>query len=385
MMRAALVVFLSIGALPLPASAEGALRPSREGAPYPPSRVIGGVQIDWSTHHRDAVGSDNFMMTWADDDHQYGLWGDGGGFGGDNRKFRVHLGVARIEGPPEAFSAFNRFGHRENSEHEADIRGKSWGIVAVDGILYAWIHPDPPEGGGGQWSSIFSEARLFRSADQGASWQPAPWAFTAEEDGLVGGNILQFGRDYTDARDRFVYHYLVEAMQPDASLGSLQRPGRIVLLRVPKDRLFERDAYEVYAGVREGRPRWSSNLSDHRPILDDPNGVGVPIGISYHPDLKRYLLCTQNTEFRSGNWSMFEAAEPWGSWSTVLYLTQSKGTWFGQNNDGPHEVPPNTFFWHFLTKWMEGRDVSLNFTGGGRGKDNDSFNTVRVRLLEPAR
>jgi hypothetical protein len=52
-------------------------------------------------------------------------------------------------------------------------------------------------------------------------------------------------------------------------------------------------------------------------------------------------------------------------------------------NDGPHEVAPNCFFWHFPTKWMDatGRDVNLNFTGGGRGKNNDSFNTVRVRLL----
>jgi hypothetical protein len=212
-----------------------------EAAPYPSSRVIGGVQIDWSTHQRGAPGSDNFMMTWADDDHQYGIWGDGGGFAGDNRKFRVLLGVARIEGGRDGFRTFDRYGHRDSAEHEAKITGKSWGMVAVGGVLYAWIHPDPPSGTGGQWAWIFREARLHHSADHGATWQAADWAFT-REDGLVGGNILQFGRDYARARDEYVYHYMLEAMQPDASNSELQTPGKIILLRVPKDRLRERNA-----------------------------------------------------------------------------------------------------------------------------------------------
>ena len=49
-------------------------------APYPPSAVITGVTFDWSTHVRLAPGSDNWPITWADDDHQYTCWGDGGGF-----------------------------------------------------------------------------------------------------------------------------------------------------------------------------------------------------------------------------------------------------------------------------------------------------------------
>ena len=42
------------------------------------------MNIDWSTHQRHAPGSDNFQLTWADDGHQYGIWGDGGGFAGTN-------------------------------------------------------------------------------------------------------------------------------------------------------------------------------------------------------------------------------------------------------------------------------------------------------------
>jgi len=67
-------------------------------APYPPSPVIAGIWFDWSTHRRHALGSDNWQLTWADDDHQCGAWGDGGGFGGNNWDGRVGLGYGRIEG-----------------------------------------------------------------------------------------------------------------------------------------------------------------------------------------------------------------------------------------------------------------------------------------------
>ena len=66
--------------------------------PYPKSDIIQGIEIDWSTHQRHAQGSDNFHLTWSDDNHQYGIWGDGGGFQGTNGKYRVSFGVVRIEG-----------------------------------------------------------------------------------------------------------------------------------------------------------------------------------------------------------------------------------------------------------------------------------------------
>ena len=38
------------------------------GAPYPDSTLIAGLSLDWSTHRRGAQGSDNFQLTWADND-----------------------------------------------------------------------------------------------------------------------------------------------------------------------------------------------------------------------------------------------------------------------------------------------------------------------------
>ena len=47
----------------------------------PSTVAITGVTFDYATHRREAVGSDNFPATWSNDDHQYAVWGDGGGFG----------------------------------------------------------------------------------------------------------------------------------------------------------------------------------------------------------------------------------------------------------------------------------------------------------------
>src|SRR5690606_28835139 len=110
-------------------------------------------------------------------------------------------------------------------------------------------------------------------------------------------------------------------------------------------------------------------------------GVGTPMGISYNPGLKRFLLSTDHGKPRSGRIGIFESPNPWGPWSTVTYATDKD--WFGHDN--AEVVPENCFFWCLPIKWMseDGRSATLVFTGGGRGKNNDSFNTVKVKLLAP--
>ena len=355
---------------------------SAQELPYPQSRIISGIQIDWTTHRRHAPGSDNFQLTWADDDHQYGIWGDGDGFAGPNSKYRVSFGVARVEGGWDNYKGYDRYGHKESSEYEAVIKGKSWGIICLKNKLYAWVHPDKP-GAWGNWEFHHTESRLFVSKEKGASWQPAKWAFTPE-DSLIGGNILQFGKNYSGARDRYVYHYLVH---PDifrdtaGNATELQTPGRIYLLRVPGRKMMKREAYEFFSGFNDNKPVWSGNVKEKQPVFIDENGVGTPTGISYNPGLKRYLLATEHLKPHSGMLGVFESPNPWGPWSTVTYLTDE--TWFGHDNQ--EVVPANCFFWCFPTKWMseDGRAATMVFTGGGRGKNNDSFNTIRIKFLKP--
>lgn len=48
-------------------------------SPYPDSSAITGISFNWATHQEMAPGSDNWPVTWADNNHQYSSWGDGGG------------------------------------------------------------------------------------------------------------------------------------------------------------------------------------------------------------------------------------------------------------------------------------------------------------------
>src|SRR5690606_15374656 len=322
---------------------------------------------------------DNFQLTWADDDHQYGIWGDGGGFAGTNSEYRVSFGVARIEGDHDNYKGYDRYGHKESAEFEARTIGKSWGIISVKGDLYAWVHPDRKGGLWGNWEDHHSESRIYISKDKGASWQPADWAFSLRDD-LIGGGILQFGRDYSGAKDKYVYHYLVQPnfhRDSQGNVGELQVPGKIYLLRVSKNKIMKRKAYEFFSGLDGEKPIWTKDVESKRPVFVDENGVGTPIGISYNPGLKRYLLSTEHDKPESGMLGVFEAPNPWGPWSTVVYTTDE--TPFGHDNS--EVVPANCFFWCFPTKWVsnDGQSANMVFTGAGGGKNNDSFNTVRVK------
>jgi hypothetical protein len=87
---------------------------------YPPSPALGPMTLDWSTHNRDAPGSDNWQLTWADDNHLYGAWGDGGGFGGANSDGRVSLGFARVEGDWSDYKGVNIWGGKNSLSRGRD-------------------------------------------------------------------------------------------------------------------------------------------------------------------------------------------------------------------------------------------------------------------------
>jgi len=106
-------------------------------------------------------------VTWAADDRLYAAWGDGGGFGGSDSEGRVALGIARIEGTPESWYGVNVNGGKD-PEHPASFprQGKTTGIAALDGILYATLNLED-----GPWPDV--NHALAWSTDRGATWTRA--------------------------------------------------------------------------------------------------------------------------------------------------------------------------------------------------------------------
>jgi hypothetical protein len=324
-------------------------------SPYPPSDSILGISFDWSSHDRRAPGSDNWPITWADNDHQYASWGDGGGFGGTNSDGRVSLGVARVEGDADDYSGINVWGGLD-PENPAGFGGKSYGILCVDGVLYMWVSP-------GSDTNNYSEARIYESTDHGAHWSGADWAFT-QSDGLILPTFLQFGRDYAGSRDDFVYVYANHLKRSDAL--AVQIPGEISLMRVHRSSIMDRDGYEFFTGIDgSGLALWDPDMSARAAVFENPEGVGWNTSVIYNPGLGRYFLITEHGETVSGRMGIFDAPEPWGPWTTVLY----------EDAFGSGAVESTTFFYNFSPRWWSrgGLDFVLVFTGID---ENDSWNTV---------
>jgi len=336
-------------------------------APFPPSPVIERIEYDWGTHRREATGSDNWPMTWADDGHQYTAWGDGGGFGGDNKKGRVLLGVARIEGGATNYTGTNVWGGFQ-PEHPAQFDGKSYGILSVDGVLYMWVASQP--------AKHLRSCQIASSRDHGATWRPAEWEFRYE-DRLCVPTFLNFGRDHAGARDGYVYSYYIHPTwgPGESATGNygfdVHKPGRLYLSRVPKDAILDRARYEFFAGNDPaGKPRWTADVRGKRPVFENPEGVGWNVSASYNAGLRRYLVATEHTATHVGKFGLFDAPEPWGPWTTVAY----DEAW------GEGHVEVSGFFWSFPNKWVsaDGTRFTMVFTGKN---SNDSWNTVAGRFV----
>ena len=316
--------------------------------PYPPSRVIRGVKFaPKSEIVRQADGSDNWPLTWAADDNLYTAYGDGWGFDPEIPQ-KLSLGFAKISGPPSDFHAVNvRSASGEQIGQGVDGK-KASGLLAVGGRLYMWVRNA-------------GNSQLAWSGDHGETWSWSDWTFTTS---FGHPTFLNFGKDYSGARDNYVYIY-----SPDHH-SAYERANRMVLARVPKDRITERGAYEFFGAVEGNQPYWVRNVEERTAVFSNPGGC-YRSSISYHAPTKRYLwvqiLPGAAPRFHGG-FGIYDAPEPWGPWTTVFYT---------ENWDvGPGENA------HLPTKWMspDGRTLYLVFSG------DDAFSVRRLEfeLADPA-
>jgi len=326
-------------------------QPAQILAPYPPSQVI--RQIRWApkeTIIRKAHDSDNWPMTWADDDALYTAYGDGSGF----EPFlpeKLSLGFAKVTGTPSAFTGENL--HAPSLEQRGGgARGrKASGLLCVDAVLYLWARNA-------------TNSQLAWSADHGATWNWADWKFT---NSFGCPSFLNFGRNYAGARDGFVYIY-----SPDSD-SAYEVVDRLVLARVPRAKIREHAAYEFFSGLHAGQAAWSSDLARRGGVFRAA-GQCYRAGISYFPELKRYLLVQPvpaatsrdragKVDTRSeGGLAIYDAPAPWGPWTTAFFTTH----W----DVGPGDSAS------FPTKWMrpDRKTLYLVFSG------DDNFCVRRAQI-----
>jgi CubicO group peptidase (beta-lactamase class C family) len=304
-------------------------RSKSTAAPYPASRVISGVS--WApaeTIVRRAHDSDNWPMTWADDGNLYTAYGDGTGFVPKVPR-KLSLGLARVEGMPPEFTGVNI--RSATAEHKGDGRAgkKASGLLMVDGVLYMWVRNA-------------GNAQLAWSTDHARTWAWSDWKFTTS---FGYPAFLNFGQNYAGARDGYVYVYSHD------SDSAYRAADRVVLARVPADKVRQRDAYEFYRGPG---PLWTRDVNERGAVFTNP-GRCYRVSASYNAALKRYLLCQAGDDGPvQAGFGLFDAPEPWGPWTTVYYME----AW--DVRPGEAACLP--------TKWMsaDGKVVHLVFSGGDR-------------------
>ncbi|MEJ2703550.1 MAG: serine hydrolase [Sedimentisphaerales bacterium] len=306
-------------------------------APYPHSEVI--TSLLWAdplTIVHQADGSDTWPITWADDGEQYTAYGDGWGFE-PKVPNKLSLGLAKVIGGPPGTGINIR---SESGEQTGDGHSgkKASGMLMVNGTLYMLVRNADNNG---------TRSQLAWSSDHGVEWTWSTWKFAE----LGYPCFLNFGQDYAGARDGYVYIY-----SPDTP-SAYNEADTIVLARVPIDSITDRNAYEFYSGAdADGDPAWSADVARRKAVFVFPGGCNR-IDVTYNAPLGRYLLITRSRAQAGGKdqFSMYDAPEPWGPWTTVFYTDD----WDVDPGESAH-VP---------AKWIsaDGKTCHLVFAG------SDSF------------
>lgn len=330
---------------------EAAAQPSglHRNAPYPASSVV--TSVEWeppSSIVRLAEGCDNWPLTWADDGSLYTAYGDGWGFMPRVEK-KLSLGLAKIVGGPADPRGINIRSESGERVGQGAVGEKASGMLMIDGMLYMALRNA-------------SNSQLAWSEDHGVTWQAADWKF---ETSFGAPTFLNFGQDYAGARDEYVYVYSHDAD------SAYQSADQMVLARVQKTKIRDREAYDFFVGLAEnGSCRWSNDINDRGAVFQHPDNC-YRSGVSYNAALRRYLwVQTLPGEARKagpdarfqGGFAIYDAPEPWGPWSTVYYTED----W----DVGPGETGS------LPTKWMsdDGKTVHLVFSG-------DDYFSVRKATL----
>ncbi len=314
-------------------------------APYSPSSISCNFAPE-SEVIRMAEGSDNWPITWADDDNLYSAYGDGWGFD-PKTDIKLSLGIVRIEGSPPNIKGFNLRTNSGERVGQGKFGVKASGLISVNGVLYMLVRNE-------------ENSQLAISKDNGETWQWVDWTF-AESFGCP--TFLNFGRDYDDARDNYVYIYSQDANT------AYEIADQMVMARVPKERIIDSRHYEYFAGLdSQMQPLWSEDIHKRKGVFMNP-GKCYRSGISYNPGLEKYFWCqiipyaaSQEGPRFDGGLGIFEAPEPWGPWKTVYYTRK----W----DMGPGETMS------IPTKWIseDGHTAHLVFSG------NDYFSVREVRF-----
>jgi len=367
-----------------------------------------GVTFQQDTLSRLGNRGDNWCITWAADDTQITSMDDGKWIeDGDERQFHNHL--YRILGGANDFSRADIPNYPDFRRGDGGWFG--YGIVSVDGVLYATASKTPRLA----WSGPFPGVKLLRSEDNGESWHrvnregelrylerhdparhsvdPAEMFFW-QEYGLTHKtqiaypfsyfDFAQCGRDNRAAKDDYLYIYSPEGAQAH----------RLLLARVLKKDLGTREAWQFFTGYDQDQPQWSPNIQDRQAVYLYPehSQEGHYFGwyswlpsVVWNEGLKLYIMVNGGTyagygmtdsdedyydawmHTKTGSLGFWYAHQPYGPWHQFFYTDY----WFAESTENRTYQPK------LSPKWISasGREMTLIWSDAMKNEAGKSHST----------
>ncbi len=343
------------------------------GCPFEPSRDIQGIAF---THnYASYTDADTWYPSWASDGNMYSGWTDGEigeeschSSGGA----RARTGNAKVVGDDPLQLNIESLGSEPGSALPYGGRYPSANLVR-DGIWYYGTYCVDFDTSQPEYPELYSWAIAgpvpgFRiSKDYGKTWIPSPLSCEKPlfpESGKNGQRVkmgtphfVDFGRDMEHAPDGKAYlvgHGAIDDDPTPRVAGDSWISGDAVYLaRVTPspESINDIGAYEFYAGRgADGRPVWSRNFQDIRPVLTWNDNMG-PATITYDAPLGKYLMCVTAGWPGVGDMNSYilEADDITGPYKIVTYMRN-----FG----------PQGYFLNFPSKFIsaDGRTAWLSYS-----------------------
>lgn len=347
------------------------------------SKLIKQVIVDKYRLHKG--DGDMWPLTWAADGNLYGGAGDNQDSPMNFWRIEGHPDKREWGPPPFLYLVDNMPMDPKIYCQKPNVHPK-WGIkpasvLSLKGTLYFAVElmnfGDNPEFN--RQHNINSW--IITSDNYGKTWNREATSENFFTGRVASPHFLQFGKEYEDARDEYVYAYF-----PSAEDGNSywENSDFIILGRVNQDKILLREEWEFFIGNVDGNePVWSKDDVLAKPVFSYSLMTGEN-HVSYNKGLKRYIMGNYgfinengepqpyhqtklwDPEHQMSQLTLFEAPEPWGPWS-VFYKDDNWGVSGGYNPSFP-------------TKWMseDGKTMWMVYSGS---EEDYNFTLQKITLV----
>lgn len=305
----------------------------------PESHLFSTVGLESYSTYTIHGNGDLWPSCWADDDNLYTANGDGTNFGDTF----YPMAIGRIAGGPPKLSGTFLAGDVGENYSGSPYTDKPTGMVCVDGNIYLAYQnlnertfEDAPA------------ASIIESTNHGSTWSanPATPMFgtpgnTSDPKSYLFTTVffLDFGKNYANAIDQYVYAYGLDNNWRDQT--------SVYLARVPRTSILNRATWQFYTGMRRDTPTWSRDITRKAAVLTDQTKLYQTLlsgaeyvatacpadqvniaqgGVTYDRPLRRYIMVTWGCATQQ----FYEAPQPWGPWNH-----------FYSKDYGPLQLPQN--------------------------------------------